>query len=212
MCLILDFAYWNYDMGKFCCSSTEINTQNVLLNDHVHGIMICFCPCILVFKKNICFIRIMNKYSISSNFIDVLNLEFVSLLGKYCCDSGCCDISKELQDKGYVPALPPASPLNVTVSRVEPKTMNAPCFGTQCGSYCIPNVYAGTCCNNPRFACPSLTRCCSNSYSERPWCCRSYQRCSSIRNLCINSAVTTSTAMMSMLFAFMIGVTSKYFL
>ena len=146
----------------------------------------------------------------------MLNYFFFSL-GKYCCElptgkSGCCEISKEWKDKGYVPACPSSSLINSTVSMAQPKTQNAVCFGTQCGSYCIPNVYGGTCCSNQRYACPTATRCCSNSYSERPWCCMRYQRCSTIKGLCINGAVSTSTAMMSVLFAFMIGVASKYFL
>ena len=138
-------------------------------------------------------------------------------LGNYCCDlpngkPGCCEITKEWKDKGYVPALPPFSPVNNTVSMTQPKTMNAVCPGTQCGQYCFPNSYGAKCCDNPRYACNSGTKCCSNSYDEQPWCCQSYQRCAPIRMLCFNGAFTMSAAMTTMLFAFMIGIVSKCFL
>lgn len=213
----------------------------------------------------------------NNSFVDVPNLKFISYLGKYCCKSGCCDISKEMQDKGYVPALPPASSLNITVSMAQSKTLNSFCIGTECGEiYCIVNVFDGTCCPNPRYGCPSNTICCGDSYSETPWCCQKSQRCglvknqclnnadscdgtqcgdycfekdygrtccsdpqyscppntrccggsfyenpwcceksqscSPLTNMCINSAVTASIAKMSMLFAFVIGIASKYYL
>lgn len=151
-------------------------------------------------------------YYVNNNFVVVLNLDFFFHSVMYCCVSGCCDTSKEMENKGYVPALPPASSRNIIVSMALPKVMNVSCFETQCGSHCIRNVYNGTCCNNPNFACPPHTRCCSNSNSEHSWCCQNNLHCSSMRMICINSAVTTSTDMLSMLFAFMIGVVSKYFL
>lgn len=114
-------------------------------------------------------------------------MEFLFCLGKYCCESGCCDISKELQGKGYVPALPPASTLNVNASMTETKPMNSVCFGTQCGPHCLPIVHGSTCCSNPMFACPPNTKCCSNSSFEHPWCCKMSQSCSTIKNICINN-------------------------
>lgn len=202
-------------------------------------------------------------------------MEFIFYLGKYCCESGCCDLSKELQDKGYVPALPPSTPLNVITSDFEPNSTEEHCLGTQCGQYCHPNgytccnnpiyscppstkccnssnehpwccktsqrcsttrylcmrddtedtcdgtqcgshchrgLYAATCCSNPKVACPYDMKCCSDPYSDQSWCCRQFHKCSSITNVCISGAVTTSIAMMSVLFAAIVGKASKYFL
>lgn len=120
--------------------------------------------------------------------------------------------SKELQDEIYVPGFPPASTFNETTSKAEPKTMKTVCNGTQCGDHCIKSTKAGICCSNQRYACPQYTKCCSNFDIEQPWCCKSSQRCGLVFYQCINSATTISTAIMSMLFAFMIGVIQKYFL
>lgn len=123
----------------------------------------------------------MFKYTINNSFANVPNMDFISYLGKYCCESGCCDIPKELQEKGYIPALP----LNLTIA--DPRTKNSVCYGTQCGDYCMENVYGGTCCPNQKYGCPQTARCCGNSYSDVPWCCKKSQLCSRIRNMCINS-------------------------
>lgn len=140
----------------------------------------------------------------------ILNFEFVSYVGKYCCESSCCDLSKEMQEKGYVPALPPSTPFNASllIAELKSERMHTFCSGTECAFFCHPGNYGATCCKNPRFACPSKTRCCSNSFPENPWCCRPDQRCSSMKNLCINGAFTTSSTMMSMLFAFIIRIAS----